>query len=139
MALSAFTDKSEQPKKKDLQEVLGRSSSAWDELTEWVAGEYRPVTEEWKCYSEKWGWSLRLKRKKRAILYMTPQARQFMVGFILGDRAVKAALAMKLPASVMKEIKTAKRYPEGIPVRLEIKFKKDLAAVRKLATAKMST
>lgn len=139
MALSAFADKSKKPKKQELKEMLGRSSASWETLIEWAAGEYQPLTEEWTYAGAKWGWSLRLKRKKRAILYMTPQARQFLVGMILGDKAVAAAMAMKLPASVVKEIKTAKRYPEGKALRFEIKTKKDLDTVKKLAGAKMST
>jgi hypothetical protein len=139
MALSAFADKSKRPQKQALREVLGRSSITWDALIEWAAEEYQPFTEEWTCYSEKWGWSLRLKHKTRAILYMTPQAKHFLVGMVLGEKAVAVALKMKLPATVVKEIKTAKRYAEGRALRFEIRFKKDLDTITKLATAKMST
>ena len=139
MALSAFCDKTKKPGSKEILKVLGRSSASWVALIEWAAQEYPPLTEEWQCYSEKWGWSLRLKQKKRAILYMTPQARQFLVGLILGDKAVAAALKMKLPAAVVKQIQTAKRYPEGKALRFEIRFKKDLEVVKNLAGAKMAS
>jgi hypothetical protein len=138
MALSAFTDKARKPEWDDLRQVLGRSSVSWQALTEWLAKRFPPLEEEWVFYSKKWGWSLRLKQKKRAILYMTPCAKQFRVGFILGEKAVAAALGMKLPQGLARKIETAERYVEGRAIRLEIRYKKDLAAVKLLADAKMA-
>ena len=138
MALSIFDDKERKPKAAKLRQALGRSSSAWQALTEWLAEGYHPLEEEWVFYSKKWGWSLRLKHKKRAILYLTPCDKHFYVGLLLGEKAVAAALKMSLPESVAKQIKTAKRYIEGRPVRLEIRYKKDLEVVKQLADAKMA-
>ena len=138
MALSIFDDKGKPPKPKDLQTALGRSHDSWESLTGWLADRFEPVVQEWNFAGKDWGWSMRLKHKKRAILYLTPQEKQFLVGLVLGEKAVAKALAMDLTVDVVKEIKTAKRYPEGRALRFEIRFKKDLQTIRKLAEAKMS-
>jgi hypothetical protein len=139
MALSVFNDKERKPQEKELWQALGRSSSAWQALTNWIGEQYAPLAEEWVCHSEKWGWSLRLKHKKRTVLYLTPSEKHFLVGFVLGDKAVASALKMNLPKDVAKKIKTAKRYIEGRAIRLEVRQKKDLEAVKQLAEAKMAT
>ena len=138
MALSAFTDKASTPRPRDLKETLGRSSALWDGLRDHLAAEYQPLTEKWVMYSEKWGWSLQLKRKKRTILYMTPCKKHFLVGFVLGEKAVKAAHESDLPDSVLNLIDSAPKYPEGRGLRVEVRTKRDLGLIEKLAAVKMA-
>jgi hypothetical protein len=138
MALSAFNDKSSTPRSKELKETLGRSSTLWDRLREHLVSEYQPLTDKWVMYSEKWGWSLQLKRKKRTILYMTPCKKHFLVGFVLGEKAVKAAHESDLPEPVLTMMDSATKYVEGRGVRIEVRTKKDLETTKKLAAIKMA-
>jgi hypothetical protein len=80
---------------------------------------------------------LRLKRKDRAIVYLSPCQDCFRASFALGDKAVKAARQSGLPAPVITIIDEAKRYAEGTGVRLDVKTAKDAAAVKKLAKIKL--
>jgi hypothetical protein len=138
MALSAFDDKSSKPKGAELASVLGRASALWEGLIAHLAAEYQPFVKEWKFSGAKWGWSLRLKHKKRTILYMTPCKRHFLVGFALGEKAVKAAHQSDLSDSVLTIIDEAKKYAEGRAVRIEVRTKRDLSNVEKLAAIKMA-
>jgi len=138
MALSAFDDKAATPRSKELRETLGRSSSLWDQLREHLASEYQPLTEKWMFSGEKWGWSLQLKRKKRTILYMTPCKKHFLVGFVLGEKAVTAAHESDLPDPVLTLIDSATKYVEGRGVRIEVRTRKDLENTKKLAAIKMA-
>ena len=139
MALSAFDDKTIEPQAADLQSMLGRSSALWDRLVADMDVEYSPVEKTWNHSGAKWGWSLRLKQKKRTVLYMTPCKGHFLVGFVLGEKAVKAAHDGGLPDSVLTVIDEAKKYAEGRGVRIEVRNKKDLAITTKLAAIKMAT
>jgi hypothetical protein len=139
MALSSFDDKARKPKPSDLTLMLGRSSTHWDYLIEQLAAEYAPLDQTWQFSGANWGWSLRLRQKKRTILYMTPCRKHFLVGFVLGAKAIKVARAARLPASVLRLIDAAKKYPEGKALRLEIRTKQDRAVVMKIAAAKMAT
>ncbi len=138
MALSAFNDKSRTPRARELKETLGRSSTLWDQLRDHLASEYQPLTDKWVMYSEKWGWSLQLKRKKRTILYMTPCKKHFLVGFVLGDKAVKAAHESELPEALLTQIDSATKYVEGRGVRIEVRTKRDFETVKQLAAIKMA-
>ena len=138
MALSAFDDKSKEPQPVDLKSTLGRSSAHWDGLIDYIAAELAPLEKTWSFAGAKWGWSLRLKQKKRTILYMTPCNRHFLVGFALGEKAVKAANAYPLPDPILSVIDEAKKYAEGRAVRVEVKNKNDLEMVKGLAAVKMA-
>ena len=138
MALSAFDDKAKKPTASELKRMLGRTSAHWDDLTAHIAAEYAPLDETWNFAGANWGWSLRLRQKKRTVLYMTPCKKHFLVGFALGEKAVKAARDSGLPDSVLKVIDEAKKYPEGRAVRIEIRNKRDREIVKKLAAIKMA-
>lgn len=138
MALSAFDDKAREPTKRDLKMTLGRSSVHWDDLIAYIASEYAPLNSKWNFAGAAWGWSLCLKQKKRTVLYMTPCKKYFYAGFVLGEKAVKAARHTDLPDTVLSLIDQAKKYAEGRAVRLEVRNKKDLQSAKALADIKMA-
>jgi hypothetical protein len=137
MALSAFDDKSTKPGASDLERTLGRTAAHWADLIAHVADKYAPLDETWNFAGANWGWSLRLKRKKRTVLYMTPCQNHFLVGFVLGERAVEAARKSTLPDSTLAAINQARKYAEGRGIRIEIRTKKDLQIAKMLAAVKM--
>jgi hypothetical protein len=137
MLPNAFINQPDQPTNDELTAALGPTKALWDQLIADLAAECNAGIQEWKSYSPKYGWSLRLKHKKRTIVYLAPYRGCFGVAFILGDRAVQAARQSKLPRRVLTIIDDAPRYPEGTGVRLEVKKSGDIAAVKKLAAIKM--
>jgi hypothetical protein len=138
MTLSAFDDKARPPEDQELSKVLGRSLRVWSRLKELLAEDHPPMTESWGYAGKDYGWSLRLERKKRRVIYLTPQERHFLVGIVLGEKAVKAARQARLPPEVLERVEAAPRYAEGRGLRLEVRFKKDIDAIRELARAKMA-
>ena len=136
MTLSAFTDKSLPPADRDLRSVLGKSHDAWARLIELVTARIDQILPVWGFTSEVTGWGLRLKRKGRVILYMTPRKGHFLVSFALGEKAVAAAHERKLSASLLKAIDAAPRYPDGRGVRLEVRQTRDVSALATLARIK---
>jgi hypothetical protein len=135
---NAFIGIKEKPSAKEVAAALGTSAKVWEQLVGWLAKEHGVSEEEWKSISPKYGWSLRLKLKKRTIVHMSPCKGSFRVAFALGDRAVKAALQSDLPKNMVKLIEEAPRYAEGRGVRLEVKDGSNLAAIRKLAEIKLA-
>lgn len=138
MALSVFDDKSTEPTPTAVRKRLGRAGTHWDALTTHLAAEYPPLEQTWNFAGAKWGWSLRSKQKKRTVLYMTPLAGRFQVGFALGEKAVRAAHEAGLPAAALSILDEARKYAEGRAVRIEVKSKKDLETVKAIAAIKMA-
>lgn len=138
MALSAFDDKSNRPQTSDLKIMLNQTAIYWDNLIAYIETEYPPLDKAWNFSGANWGWSLRLKQMKRTVLYMTPCKGYFLVGFALGENAVKAAHDNTLPDSLLSVIDGAKKYAEGRAVRIEIRNKQDLENVKRLSSIKMA-
>ena len=134
MSPNAFIGRTQAPTDDELSAELGAARALWDELITELA---LPI-QEWNSYSPKAGWFVKLKLKKRTIVYLSPRRGNFQVSFILGPKAVEAARQAKLSKTLMKIIDEAPRYPEGTGVRLEIKARRDLAAVKKLAAIKLA-
>jgi hypothetical protein len=139
MTLSAFDDKSREPTKGELAEVLGQAAGLWDQLISSIRSRFDPLAEDWGFSGKKWGWALCLKHKKRAVLYMTPSDGFFYVGFALGQKAVDVAHASNLPSSVLDVIDNSQKYAEGRGVRLEVRCSDDVRSVVQLADIKMES
>ena len=138
MAFSALDDKSREPTAAAVAETLVGTADLWNELREQVASQFDPLAEDWVFSGKKWGWSLRLKHKKRAVLYLTSSTGFFYAGFALGEKAVAAANTSDLPRSLLEIINGSQKYAEGRGVRLEVWSAADVENVIKLAAIKMA-
>jgi Protein of unknown function (DUF3788) len=81
------------------------------------------------------GWvrsSYVLRKGKRRIVYLLPKEDYFLASFALGDRAVAALKAAKLP------VELGKRYAEGTAIRLEVRTAADLKLVKQVAEFKLA-
>ena len=137
MALSAFSEKMHAPTRDDLRSVLGAALDPWNTLLALVSERISPLTEVWGFTSASTGWGLRVHHKERVILYMTPQKSQFLVSFVLGEKAVAAARVVRLSASVRKAIEDAPRYAERRGVRIAVQSSRQLSSLATLAQIKL--
>jgi hypothetical protein len=136
-AQNPFVGKTTRPSDSDLGKALGRAKPLWDQLVAELASEHDVTNREWKSYSPKYGWSLRLMRGKRTIVWLAPYAGVFQVLFIFGEKALTAIRQTAVPARVLRMLDEAPKYPEGTGLRFEIKTAKDIALVKKLAAIKL--
>lgn len=136
MALSAFADRNHQPSEEELRLTLAKAYAAWVNLIELVTARVTPHSLVWGFTSASTGWGLRLKHGERIIVYMTPGQGQFLVSLALGEKAVAAAHAAKLPTSVLQTIDAAPRYAEGRGVRFEVRHTREVAPLAVLAQIK---
>jgi hypothetical protein len=137
MALSAFADKSVKPGEEDLKRVMGRIFKHWTAVIEKAEADYPPLGQSWGFAGTAWGWSLRLRQKKRTIMYLTPCKGYFIAGFALGEKAVRAAKEAGFDESTLSLIDSARKYAEGRAVRIEVRRKRDRDQVIKIAAIKM--
>jgi hypothetical protein len=135
---NAFIGKTEKPTPKDLAAVLRPSALIWEQLISGLATDYGISDQEWSSPSPKYGWSLKLKLRKRTIVYLGPCAGCFRASFVLGDRAVAAAREGPLSAAVLKLLEDAPHFAEGTGLRLMVKSSRDLPSIVKLVQIKLA-
>lgn len=138
MIPNAFINKPKPPTDAELNAALGPAKAVWDQLLDDLARECEANIHEWKCYSPKWGWSLRAMRKKRTIVWLAPCLGYFQVAFIFGDKAMQAARQTKWPKRIVKVMDEAPKYMEGTGIRLEVKSSRDIGTLKKLAAIKLA-
>jgi len=133
----ALTDKAKKPTARDVKSVLGAAAGLWDDFVAHLGDEYSPVTSEWKF--GKTGWMLIPKRKQRTVCYLFPEAGQFTVAFVFGEKAVAAARAGKLPKHILESIENARPYVEGRGFYVTCRKAGDLKHLIALTSMKMDS
>ena len=133
---NAFLGKTTRPSDSDLGKALGRAKPLWDQVVAELASAHGVTTREWTSYSAKTGWSLRLKRGKRTIVWLAPFTGGFQVLFIFGEKALTAIRDTAVPARVLRMLDEAPKYPEGTGLRFQVKTAKDITLVKSLAAIK---
>jgi hypothetical protein len=127
------------PSSADFFDLLGPASALWSELQDAIRDACPSVSERWVYGGRKYGWSCRLERGSKGILYMTPDAGHFRIGLALPDAARELALAADLPAPIREELAAATKVMEGWPVRLAVGNGADVAVALKLAEIKLAS
>jgi len=135
---NAFIGRADPPDEAALREALGASCARWEKLAATLERECGITIREWSCYSRKSGWSLKLKRHERTILYLLPHRRGFRAAFVFGDKAVAAVREAAFPPGILDLIDGAQRYAEGTGVRFEVNSAADATLVRRLAAIKIA-
>jgi hypothetical protein len=138
MAFSVLGDKAVEPTDDQLFDVLGGAFPLWEQIIRYVDEKHGPSEPVWKFTGEKWGWNLRVIRKKRTILYFTPQKDYFINGFVFGGKAILAAEASDLPVSIIETIHDAPKYAEGTGFRVEVRTREDAVVIQKLIDIKIA-
>jgi len=118
--LSLFHDKNIPPSDDALRSALAGTAGLWLELIEQLGVDFAPLAFVWGFTSKSTGWSLRVKRGERNILYMTPCEGHFLVSIGLGERAAAAARKSELREAILPLIEAAPKYAEGRGIRFEV-------------------
>ena len=138
MALSIFSDKTKQPDEGDLSLALGDTFIFWNEIKSFVHQQYPAAAEEWKFPGSAYGWSFRLRDKKRVIVYLTPNDGYFTLAMVLGKDAADDALKSSIPAAMKAIIESAPVYAEGRGFRFEVRSKTMTVHVKKIISLKIA-
>ncbi len=132
---SIFTDETKLPDDNDLKESLGDTYQLWQLIKEYVISKYPGGFEEWNC--SKYGWNLKIKDKKRAIVYLLPRDRFFKVAFVFGQKATDMIMQSKIANSIKSELESSKVYAEGRGIRIDVTDKMILSDIQELIDIKL--
>ena len=135
--ISIFTDKNKLPNDNDLKKSLGETYELWQLIKDYVISKYPKGFDEWSC--SKYGWSLRMKDKKRTIIYLLPRDKFFKVAFVFGQKATDTIMKSQIANSIKTELDSAKVYAEGRGIRIDIKGKKIMCDIQELIDIKLAT
>lgn len=136
--ISVFTNKETKPSKQDLAEKLGSTYELWVELENFVFEKYPNGLAEWNYPGIKYGWSYRIKDKKRAIIYLLPRDKYFKAAFVFGQKATDIVLESSVSSNIKIELSQAKKYAEGRGIRVDIKNDSIISYIKMLIEIKLA-
>jgi len=138
MEHSIFMDKSQIPTDDDLRRALGDKYELWMAIRDRVFEKYPEGCEEWNFPGKKYGWSFRIKDKKRAIIYLLPRDQAFLAAFVFGGRAFEAILTSEVSEQIKSDLEGAKVYAEGRGIRIPVPDKSSLKDINTLIDIKLA-
>ena len=139
MESSVFGDRTRTPTDVELEAALGPTIHLWGALRAALAREHAPAAGAWSFAGRAYGWSYGLKRRGRAIAYLTPLEGRFRASLALPERAMPAALEADLPAPIRAALASAPTNVEGRAVRIEVASEDDVAAILALVRVRMAS
>ncbi len=137
METSIFSNKDEKPDDFQLSGALGGIFTQWMEIRDYVLEVYPAAIEEWSFPGPKYGWSFRIKDKKRAIVYLLPRDGFFLTAFVFGEKATAEARKSEISQDIMQIIEMAKVYAEGRGFRIEVRNGNSANDIKKLIDIKL--
>lgn len=138
METSIFMDLTKTPKTSDLEIPLDKTFPDWMEIRDFVFEKYSNATEEWHISVKKFGWSFRIKDKKRAIIYLSPRPGFFWVTMIFGQKATDQILASDISPNIKEELIYSRVYMDGRVIRLDINDNSLINDIKKLVEIKIA-
>ena len=138
MDKSIFSNKNNIPDNNDLKGSLGDTYNLWLLIKDYVHLKYPNAIDEWNYPGEKYGWSFRIKDKKRAIIYLLPREKSFKVAFVFGQKATDIIMKSQISIVIKKELDSARVYAEGRGIRIEIKDEMFIDDIKELIDIKIA-
>ena len=138
MPISSFIDKNQIPNEEALVLALGKTHDLWKMIQTEVnlcAADAKP---EWHYSGVKFGWSYRIKEKKRVIIYLLPRDQYFKVAFVFGQKATDSIMNSTINNQIKTALQEAKVYAEGRGIRIDIKEASLIEDVKKLILIKIN-
>lgn len=126
------------PTPEELITALGTSYPIWQIIRDFTLEKYPNALEEWNYPGKKYGWSFRIKDKKRAIIYLLPRDGFFKVALIFGRKATEQVLASPVSDDVKNELQNARVYAEGRGISVVISGEEKLTDVKRLIEIKLA-
>jgi hypothetical protein len=133
-----FIEKEIIPTESALKEALGDKYKLWQLVRNYTVEKYPAAVQEWNFPGKKFGWSFRIKDKKRAIVYLLPLKGYFKVAFVFGPKAMANVLQSNVSQEIKTELENAVPYAEGRGIRIEVKNSEIFKDIKQLIEIKIA-
>jgi hypothetical protein len=123
MDTSIFNDKNLKPDDTALKTALGKAFTNWQMIHKYVHSKYKDAFDEWSMTGAKYGWSFRIKDKKRVIVYLLPRDKYFKAALVFGQKATDEIMKSTVGKEIKDVLSAAKVYAEGRGIRIDVNDK----------------
>lgn len=136
--ISVFLDKALTPTEQELELKLSVTYALWTQIHDSVFEKYPGGKADWNFPGKKYGWSYRIKDKKRAIIYFLPREGYFKVAFVFGQKAFDIIMNSTIAENIKQELRDARKYAEGRGIRIDVTNASIISDIKKLVDIKLA-
>lgn len=133
-----FPDKSVVPDVTNLKAAISDTYPLWLKIVDYVHDQYPKAVDDWHYPGVKYGWSFRIKDKKRAIVYLIPKDNYFKAALVFGGKAMDAIRNSNVSKVIIDELENAKVYAEGRGIRIDVKDESVMDDILRLIEIKLT-
>jgi len=134
---NVFKEKLLKPDEQKISETLNLSYKLWHEIKNFVHNNFEFISEEWKFYGNKIGWTLKTFHKKRNIFFFSAYENCFGISFVFGEKTVNQIQNENFPKELIDELLNVKKFAEGRGILIIVKNKNDVENIQKLIQIKL--
>jgi hypothetical protein len=110
MEALVLTDKLVTPTDDLIFSIIGENRVHWKTLFAGIQNKFPDATGVWNYYNDGKNWLFKMERKKKTLFWIAIHKDTFRITFYFGDKAEPLIVKSDLPAAVIEEFKTGKRY-----------------------------
>jgi hypothetical protein len=129
-------DPNKYPDEAVLQNILGDSYLAYKALLEIY--DTMGMVYEWKYYSDGKAWLCKVQKKKKTIVWMSAWKGYMQATIYIHDKDIEKFKILNLRKEVKERIVSAKKVGKSLPFMFEIRDRKVLKDIEKVALLKIS-
>jgi hypothetical protein len=129
-------DPNKYPDEAVLQSILGDSYLAYKALLEIY--DTMGMVYEWKYYSDGKAWLCKVQKKKKTIVWMSAWKGYMQATIYIHDKDIEKFKILNLRKEVKERIVSAKKVGKSLPCMFEIRDRKVLKDIEKVALLKIS-
>jgi len=119
-----FADAARRPTEAALASTVGRAFGRYESILRLAAA----FSQEWS-FSKSGGWMLKVHDGRKALLYLIPLAGGFRISMAIRESERDAFLSDPDLASLREALASARKFPEGFAVQLDVDDATDFATV----------
>jgi hypothetical protein len=130
-------DKSYKPEEKDILIALGKTSTLWHGIHQYIMQNYDFIP-EMKFFTKKYGWTLRYLKTKKTMCYFFPKKDCFSILIILGGKEAEKVDSIKnrLNKNILQVFENTEQLHDGRWLWLEIMNSDDIDSFKELLSIK---
>ena len=135
MSIGIFLERDHQPTRKQVLDALGTRRPLWDELTRFIADNYR-MRGEWSFGGTKYGWNLWYRKGGKTLVTLYPQKEGLTAQIVLGKDQTAQALDLRLGKNVGMVLKETPQLHDGRWLFIKVRRERDVKDVQQLLRIK---
>ena len=136
MEQPVLADKNQFPTEDVIYSHIGKSTTLWLSLFEYIHENHPDFTEQWRYYLDGKSWLLKVTRKSRTIFWLSIAEGSFRTTFYFGDKAGGTILKSSLSEALKRQYRDGKRYGKIRGITVLYRNKRDVESARQLIEIK---